>query len=611
MFKQVSHKVIAAHRLSRNYSLKQRHAAATAASTTDTTSNFTNTTSNNDDDTFSERKLKSSRLAVHNIKLVISSTGRYLYEVKLSCDDQDASTCHQWNIRFTYDEFQHVFSSGGDIREKLKETNCWKIMIAMIAGKRGDVAKGSSTLRVARYDRIRRNVWKVFQTMLFLLGIVILSYVGRWCLEYFHDPTWSEARLWSVSASLVLLLGVMYWLFDAFVLQMLPTSFLHQYRQSQVHYIRDTLMKELSSPTFMLTLKNNKAMSSLLQFSAQSLRRRLPDAVKEGYLLCRIQGRSEFESERSVRIEGGCCRCSVEFGMGRSWHNRWAVLRNTGISFFRQPYDRSPTHMILFDTQFYASKCRDVLVEGRSRPCLVVAGSNTMCELGLPSKHAVEEWFRAISFATAYGSGSQGSSWTMEHQYGSFAPRRSIANVTEGVPSQQKIRSPARPPEARWLLNGRGYYALVAKEIASAKSEIFITGWFFTPEILIMRKKTSTKNEVDWSILEACVEAARRGVFVYILLYEEIPQALANNSRRAQNMMENAHSNIRVLRHRSRFSSNVYWYVPLNSMKQFFLKFLQAQRTLAYFFLFFSFFFFFFYPFFVSGLSSLPQKVAS
>ena len=88
--------------------------------------------------------------------------------------------------------------------------------------------------------------------------------------------------------------------------------------------------------------------------------------------------------------------------------------------------------------------------------------------------------------------------------------------------------------------------------------QIFITGWFFTPEILLTRSNTKTKNEIDWSLLDALKNACSKGVKVYVLLYEEIPQALANNSRRAQVMLEEI-PGVKVLRHRSRFDRNVYW----------------------------------------------------
>jgi phospholipase D1/2 len=95
--------------------------------------------------------------------------------------------------------------------------------------------------------------------------------------------------------------------------------------------------------------------------------------------------------------------------------------------------------------------------------------------------------------------------------------------------------------------------------MAAARYEIFITGWFFTPTVLLTRAATGADGEGDVSIADAIQRAAERGVKVYVLLYEEVPQALANNSAGAMAALEALHKNVHVLRHRSRFSSNVYW----------------------------------------------------
>ena len=84
---------------------------------------------------------------------------------------------------------------------------------------------------------------------------------------------------------------------------------------------------------------------------------------------------------------------------------------------------------------------------------------------------------------------------------------------------------------------------------------------YSTPEILLTRLKTSIPNEQDWTLLDALTEAAiKNHVQIFVLLYEEIPQALANNSKRAQEMLEAISTeHVHVLRHRSRFDRNVYW----------------------------------------------------
>ena len=59
-------------------------------------------------------------------------------------------------------------------------------------------------------------------------------------------------------------------------------------------------------------------------------------------------------------------------------------------------------------------------------------------------------------------------SLTAPNPFNSFAPKR-----------QQQY--------AQWFVNGQSYMAAVAKGILAAKEEIFITDWWLSPEILLVR----------------------------------------------------------------------------------------------------------------------------
>jgi len=572
MFKTIGRDVVQANRLRAKVSTKKRRNLLLQAATKFLTFAARQQQSQSD------IKYNQSRLRVHSVHGKHSPTGKYLYQVALSCDDNDPRTIeHTWTIRFSMEEFHLAFSNVEHLKEQFKQ-----VVETMTTGPRVAVTRGSRTLRAAKQDRVRRSIWTCIRVIIGMVVVGVFSLCVRKGLEYIdgndEEQDWSQTHLGVVALCTMLLCLSMYWLFDFVVLQMLPKSFLHHYHQSQVNTITATLKRELSSPTFIQQMKDNPSLKNLLQFSPQSVRRRLPLVVREGNAMCRVNGRTEFESDQhdnSTRIEGGCCRCSIEFGFGRKWHQRWIVCRPTGISFFRDSSDKAPTHVILFDTTFYTSKGgSDVVINAANGPSstLIVAGSNAMCELAFTTKHARDEWHKAFHFvSSSVGSGGESSGngdlgngdlgnssgdWTKEHRFGSFAPRRLTNNVMLGVPPQQP---PADPPAARWLLNGRGYYALVAEAVSKAKSEVFITGWFLTPEILLTRKATSTPKEINWSLRDACLEVASKGIPVYILIYEEIPQALANNSLRAQKLLESVHPLIHVIRHRSRFTRNVYW----------------------------------------------------
>ena len=478
MFKAISKSVVLSHRLqSKAHAIQHtRNLAIAAAQKQDAHAHavlLSSSTSN------SETFFQTSRLKIHDLQVLHDSTGSYVYEARLSCDDQNEETTEFiWNIRFTKEEYDNVFSLPATLGTKVKAT-----IDSLLVGTRGKARRGSSTLVVASNDRSRRLVWRLFQGLVLVIAAVVAAWIIKYLLRTIIDDEWTNARLWLMTGIVLLSTTFMYGAFDYFVLQMFPTSTLLRYHRANIQSVRSVLEQQLASADFYTQIQKDEKLASFLRFSPQALRRRFSRAHREGYVSCKVVSRSEFEADRGVQLDGVCCRCTVEFGCrGRnSWHFRWAVLRSTGIAFFRHPFDKSPTHTILFDTQFYVSKGRSLLSSKIDRSgsvtrklfTLVVAGSNAVCEIATVHLHDRDGWHDAITFAT---SSPSASSWVKGHRFGSFAPRRLPSNVAAGIAPEQLPKT--SPPAARWLLNGRGYYALLAEEFSKAKREIFITGWF-------------------------------------------------------------------------------------------------------------------------------------
>lgn len=610
MFKKLASGVVAAHRLDRrDYIRNTRSSAArrALAQTTDQAATSATSAPSASADagagallSHSERLLLRSSLKVHSVTVKHTGGSGHVYAASLSCDDGDDDTNeYQWTIRFTLAQLHHVASpQHAFLRSKMQSVTDGLI------GKRGAAPRGAPTVRVAMRDRLVRTAGRAMRFLSGLALLVITSMGVRWGVSWLRwsvrtnsapaavtkivdtllvanlNPDLQEAiadyivggaggtqadlapNLLLVMCGVFLVIVSSYWLFDIFVLRMLPTKMFLHYSYANVDDVRRDLEALISDKA---RLRYDEAVVSLLQFSNQALRHRLPTAIREGFVHCRFQPRVEHDDadsgaskNPSASLDMGLCRCSCELGLKSrigKWHKRWAVLRPTGMAFFRAPFDKSPTHIVLFDTQFYAARGRTIspkLGEVHSVPKLAIGGSNLVAELALESEHDSRSWFQAVNFATS----PTRCEWTQEHRFSSFAPRRLKTNVEVGVPAHQP---PASVPRARWFLNGRSYYAAVSVALAQAQREIFVTGWFFTPTVLLTRAATGTDGETDESIADALQRAAERGVRVYVLLYEEIPQALANNSAGAKSALEALHTNITVLRHRSRFSKNVYW----------------------------------------------------
>jgi len=106
---------------------------------------------------------------------------------------------------------------------------------------------------------------------------------------------------------------------------------------------------------------------------------------------------------------------------------------------------------------------------------------------------------------------------------------------------------------AQWYINAHNYYSDLADDIKQAKNEIFITDWWLSPEIYLKRPiplidgKPDEKNE--WRLDNLLKAKAEAGVKIYVLIYREFEQALANNSMHTYVTLIEKIPNINVLRH--------------------------------------------------------------
>lgn len=82
-----------------------------------------------------------------------------------------------------------------------------------------------------------------------------------------------------------------------------------------------------------------------------------------------------------------------------------------------------------------------------------------------------------------------------QHRYGSFVPAR------RNVP-------------ARWTVNGRQTFEAIAEALESAQEEIFIAGWWVTPELYLRRDGSAPHRHVDGRFFRGAV-MEKSALFVY------------------------------------------------------------------------------------------------
>jgi phospholipase D1/2 len=120
-----------------------------------------------------------------------------------------------------------------------------------------------------------------------------------------------------------------------------------------------------------------------------------------------------------------------------------------------------------------------------------------------------------------------GSDYLPEQRFDSFAP------IRHSSPS-------------KWFVDASDYMESIADCIERAKQEIFITGFFLTPEIYLKRPVIVGDK---WRLDKLLQRKAAEGIKVYVLIYKEIEMTLPINSAYSKRVLTLAHKNIKVLRH--------------------------------------------------------------
>ncbi|CAF5145955.1 unnamed protein product, partial [Rotaria sp. Silwood1] len=107
---------------------------------------------------------------------------------------------------------------------------------------------------------------------------------------------------------------------------------------------------------------------------------------------------------------------------------------------------------------------------------------------------------------------------------------------------------------AYWFINGKSYMKAVAKALLTAKEEVFITDWWLSPELILIRPADNKTFRLD-NILG---RIADEGVRVYVMLYKEMPFALGLNSlyTERKSVSKNPKGFIKVIRHPNHNTKN-------------------------------------------------------
>ncbi|XP_039259662.2 phospholipase D1-like [Styela clava] len=250
--------------------------------------------------------------------------------------------------------------------------------------------------------------------------------------------------------------------------------------------------------------RGHNSLADFFEVSGFTFRKELGRSKKEGYL----QKQSD-----------NCCVST--------WSKRWAVLKDKFLMYLDET-KQYVEGVFLFDGVSSVVVEKGVFLKLKN-------SSHTIYLKCMTSEEAIN-WHDSIESNMENVISEFGGA--MGNVHGSFAP--------------------ARPSVAHWLVDGCDFFSAVADALESAKSEIFITGWTFSPAIFLKRKG-ELKDE--WLLKTIIEKKAASGVKIYILLYNGPGVVVDLGEHYAKYILESLNEeNIRVLIHRGLgLENNLFW----------------------------------------------------
>ncbi|CAF1509372.1 unnamed protein product, partial [Didymodactylos carnosus] len=131
-------------------------------------------------------------------------------------------------------------------------------------------------------------------------------------------------------------------------------------------------------------------------------------------------------------------------------------------------------------------------------------------------------------------------------QFEKLRERCSRNGLTGGTANRFNSFVPMRSDQlSYWFVNAKGYMESIAKAIANAKEEIFITDWWLSPELMLIRPSNNPLHRLD--ILLG--KKADDGIRIYVMIYRESMFINLNSAHTARVLKARNKNNIKIIRH--------------------------------------------------------------
>ncbi|KAK5986738.1 Phospholipase, partial [Trichostrongylus colubriformis] len=261
--------------------------------------------------------------------------------------------------------------------------------------------------------------------------------------------------------------------------------------------------------------RNHHETAEFLEVSRFSFVNELGGKHTEGFVKKRPGG---------ARVFIGWKQCCVRYLL--PWSKRWLMVRDSFVAYMDHRSERIRL-VLLMDKDFKVAaggKEADGIPTG-----LIIF--NTQHELHLKCRRLEDtaRWKAIIEEAM----NGIGNIWIQPHRFSSSFPVR------------EKSYGKWRIVFNRFV-DARSYMSHAADMMELAREEIFIAGWWISPEIYMKRPALEGNY---WRFDQILKRKANQGVHIFILMYKEMEMALGLNSMYSKRTLQALHPNIKVMRH--------------------------------------------------------------
>jgi phospholipase D1/2 len=280
--------------------------------------------------------------------------------------------------------------------------------------------------------------------------------------------------------------------------------------QDRCNKLAEYLERLISYPPF----RDNPATLNLVSVSPLTFINGIGPSIIESSLNKRSGDNIYYGHFSNVKI---CCEKVKMFHV-----KRWFVMKDTYLVYTDQERNNYVGFAMLVDRAFKAKMC----IKAGSYHSIEIKNLQRTLILKCNNKEKQIDWYDSIQKML-----NGPARYFYRHELlpnDSFAPERKGQLCT-------------------WFVNSSQYMEQVMHGLNNAKEEIFITDWWFSPEIFLKRPTDDLQFRLD----KILFKKAKEGVKIYIQLFKEVTMAIDLASSRVKNLLSQngKNPNIKVLRH--------------------------------------------------------------